>query len=64
MRTITIDLELIEHRIALHTFCENFAVVDELRSLVLECFTEVSEHRIELEIDEIRREREGRGSDS
>ena len=62
--TITIDLRHIESRIALFTFCEEVLVVDTLRDLVVDHGGELNEHRIELEIDEIRREREGLGIDS
>jgi len=61
--TITIDLRNIESRIALHTFCEEFDVTDALRTLVLDHGQEVDEHRIEVEIDEIRRNHASR-SDS
>ena len=63
MTTITIDLRNIESRIALFTFCEEVAVAEALRTLVLDHGAEVNEHRIELEIDEIRRRRVSR-SDS
>ena len=62
--TITLDLRDMEDRIALFMFSEDFAVVEALRDLVLDCGGELSEHRIELEIDEIRRERASASGDS
>ena len=59
--TITLDLLDMEKRIALFMFCDEFVVADALRDLVQDCGGELSEHRIELEIDEIRRERSSRG---
>lgn len=62
--TITLDLRDMENRIALFTFCDEVTVVSALRDLVMDHGGELDEHRIELEIDEIRRKREERRGDS